>query len=172
MFSTWTIGWRIAVLITLALLALFVVGLVAYRSLDTLIGASRDVTRSHQIKSTLADLISELKDAETGQRGFVITAQDSYLEPYTSGTTEAPKTLAELHEMFAADPEARANLDRIESLVNDKFAELKLTIDTRRSGANSFEATQQIVLSGRGKTSMDEIRTIVAKMDQDQTDLL
>jgi methyl-accepting chemotaxis protein len=170
MFTTWTIGRRIAFGFALSLAALFVVGVVAYRSLDALISASHAVTASNQVKARLADLLSELKDAETGQRGFVITAEESYLEPYTNGTTAAPRTLAELRTLLAADPNAGERLDRIETLVNGKFAELKQTIDTRRGG--TFEATQAIVKNGAGKTYMDDIRTIIGKIDQDQTDLL
>ena len=45
------------------------------------------MTHTHQVRGELADLLSELKDAETGQRGYVITGDESYLEPYKSALT-------------------------------------------------------------------------------------
>ena len=166
-----TIGWRIGIGFALSLVALFVVGLVAYRGLDALIDASHKVTQANQIKSSLAELMSEMKDAETGQRGFVITADEAYLEPYNGALTAVPRTLADLRGLLAKDPTANERLDRAEALANTKLAELKEVIDTRRSQP-TFEAAQKIVLTGRGKATMDEMRILVGKMDQDQSDLL
>jgi methyl-accepting chemotaxis protein len=166
-----TIGWRIGIGFALSLVALFIVGLVAYRSLDALIEASHKVTQANEIKSALAELMSEMKDAETGQRGFVITADESYLDPYNGALTAVPRTLADLRGMLAKDPTANERLDQAEALANQKLAELKEVIDTRRAQP-TFEAAQKIVLTGRGKATMDQMRVLVNKMDQDQTDLL
>ncbi len=175
-----TIGWRIGIGFALSLVALFVVGLVAYRSLDALITASHAVTHSNQIRSDLSDLLSEMKDAETGQRGYIITGQDSYLDPYTAALTAEPRTVADLRALFAGDPAAAERLDRIETLATTKFSELKEVIDARRGpavkpegpAADTFAAAQAIVLTGKGKTTMDELRTAAGKLDQEQSDLL
>ncbi len=89
--TTWTIGRKIASGFAISLVALFVIGWISYRSLDVLIGASTQVTQTNLARTGLSDLLSLLKDAETGQRGFVITGDETFLEPYASGTTEAPK---------------------------------------------------------------------------------
>jgi methyl-accepting chemotaxis protein len=168
--TTWTIGRKITCGFALSLIALFVIGWISYRSLDILIGASNQVTQSNLVRTGLSDLLSLLKDAETGQRGFVITGDEAFLDPYTSGTSEAPKALARLRQLLAADSPQRAALDQIDALVQGKFDELKLTIEMRRK--EGFEATQKVVGAGKGKRIMDDLRQIIGRIDQEQKDVL
>jgi len=167
---SWTIGRKIAFGFALSLLALLVVGSVSYRSVKILIEASTDVAQANQVQRTLANLLSHMKDAETGQRGFVITDDDSYLEPYNNALVEVPKDLAALITQISASPETQADLETLNTQVNDKLAELARTIATRRTAG--FEATQKIVMSNLGKNYMDEIRRIVGKLDLAQQQIL
>src|ERR1700693_1155468 len=82
MFSNWTVGRRLVVAFGLAALTVVVIALVSYRNASRLIENNAWVTHSHQVRTELADLLSELKDAETGQRGYLVTGDDSYLAPY------------------------------------------------------------------------------------------
>jgi methyl-accepting chemotaxis protein len=166
----WTFGRKIAggFAVSFALLAL--IGVVAYRSVDTLTKTSYAVTHTYTVIERIAGLLSELKDAETGQRGFVITGDDSYLEPYRSGTRRAPALLEELKQLTADNPNQTRRIAQAEPLVAQKFAELQRTIDTRR--AQGFEATQPIVASNEGKRYMDELRAIMGAIDAEERGLL
>ncbi|HEY8088279.1 MAG TPA: CHASE3 domain-containing protein [Polyangiaceae bacterium] len=166
----WTFGRRIAAGFAVSFALLAVVGVVAYRSIETLTRTSYLVTHTHTVIDRTAGVLSELKDAETGQRGFVITGDDAYLDPYRTGTTHVPALLAELKQLTADNPHQGTRIAQLEPLVAAKFAELARTIEIRRT--QGFEATQRIVADNEGKRLMDESRRILADMDREEHDLL
>ena len=100
----WTIGTKIGGGFTLALAALLVIGLVSYRSTSELIETAGLVTHTHQVLENLEQLLSTMKDAETGQRGYLITGEDRYLEPYTSALGQIDQTLKEIRELTQDNP--------------------------------------------------------------------
>ena len=77
----WTVGTKLAAGFGFALLLLAIIGGVSYRSLVLVTETAASVAHSHQVLENLEGLISLLKDAETGQRGFLLTRQERYLEP-------------------------------------------------------------------------------------------
>ena len=79
MFETWTFGRKLAVAFAIAGLTLVIVAAVGYRSIEELVDNATAVAHTHQVRRDVADLLSLVKDAETGQRGYVITGDDSYL---------------------------------------------------------------------------------------------
>ena len=105
----------------------------------------------------LESLLSTLKDAETGQRGFLLTGEESYLAPYTDAKDALPDELKAMRALFADRPEQRRRLDGLESLANLKMAELESTVAARRAG--KLEAALAIVHTDRGKIYMDRIRS-------------
>jgi len=165
-----TIGRKIAGGFALSLLALLVVGSVSYRSVNVLIEASTEVAQASLVQRTLASLLSHMKDAETGQRGFVITGDESYLEPYNNALIEVPRDMAGLTTLIAGDVQVQDDLTNLQGQIDGKLAELAKTIATRRS--SGFEATQKIIVSNLDKSYMDEIRRILGKLDQAQQQVL
>ena len=111
-----------------------------------------------------------MKDAETGQRGYVITGETSYLEPYQGAHEAVDQKLKRLLELTADSPIQQRRLAAIEPLVAAKFAELQATIDLRRT--KGFAAAAQEVLTDRGKNAMDSIRTLAGEMREEETGLL
>jgi len=170
MLKDWTFGGKLALGFSVAALALVVIAFSGYQSTHRLIEDQRWVTHTHQVRTDLANLLSLTKDAETGQRGFVITGEDPFLDPYRAGIAEAGSVFDDLRRLTADNPEQQRRLDLLRPIIDAKFAELKLTIDTRRS--QGFEATARIVAGGEGKRAMDEMRRIVADMDRTEADLL
>src|SRR5580692_5864908 len=124
----WTFGRKIAAGFTLAFVLLVVVGLSAYRGVVSLTETSYLVAHSQQVLDRLATTFSLLKDAETGQRGFVITGDESFLEPYQHAVETMGPTLAELRSLSADMPAAKSLLEQAEPIVAAKLAELKHTI--------------------------------------------
>ncbi len=166
----WTFGKKIAAGFAMSFVLLAVIGVVAYRSIDSLTKTSYAVTHSHAVLEHLTRVLDRLTDAETGQRGFVITGDDAYLEPYRTGSAAMPKLIEELRDLTADNPNQQRRIAGAEPLIEAKLAELRRTIDTRRSAG--FEATAKIVASGEGKRSMDDLRRIIDEMDREERALL
>ncbi|MEU4238556.1 CHASE3 domain-containing protein [Actinoplanes sp. NPDC026619] len=94
----------------------------------------------------IADVSVALKDAETGQRGFLITGEDSYLAPYTAAQTNVATAQQTLRTLTADNAAQQARLDELAPLIESKFAELKETIDLR-AGSGGFAADRAGQLS-------------------------
>jgi methyl-accepting chemotaxis protein len=170
MFKNWTVGRRLVAGFALAALTLVLVAGVSYRNAYLLIENDAWVAHSHQVRTELADLLSEIKDAETGQRGYLITGEDSYLEPYKSALSAIKTTLADVRKLSSDNPDQQRRLATIAAPLDSKLAELKETIDLRRS--QGFDAALKVVLTNSGKSYMDQIRAIVADADQEERNLL
>jgi methyl-accepting chemotaxis protein len=166
----WNVGTKIAVGFGIALAIFVIVGAVAYRSVTQQTEAADWVAHTRQVQTMLAELLTNLQDAETGQRGFVITGVESYLAPYTDGTARAEENRKRIAELVADNPRQQSRAEAIAPLLSDKFAELQQTIDLRRSG--DFAAAQKIVLTDRGKKIMDGIRNLLNEMNAEEDALL
>ena len=105
--------------------------------------------------NTAADFLSALKDAETGQRGYVITGNGDFLQPYLAVRDRIPARLEQLQQLAKADARADS-LQELTPLVNAKMAELAQVIELRQAHASA--EVLQLVSSGRGKRLMDGIR--------------
>jgi methyl-accepting chemotaxis protein len=166
----WSIGKKIGSGFGLALLALTIVGAVSYDSTSALIDSAELVRHAHAVLDGLNELLSGMKDAETGQRGYVITGEAPYLAPYQGAREAVDQKLKLLLESTADNPIQQRRLAAIEPLVVSKFAELQETIDLRRT--KGFEAAAQEVLTDKGKNAMDSIRKLVGEMREEETGLL
>jgi methyl-accepting chemotaxis protein len=166
----WTFGRKIAAGFTLSFALLAVVGTVAYTSINTLMNTNHAITHTHEVLEHVANVLSLLKDAETGQRGYVITGDEAYLEPYQSGVGGIPNVLKELRQLTADNPDQQKRIDEVEPLITAKLAELKQTIDLRRKG--NLEDTAKIVRGGEGKKIMDNVRRVLDQMDNEERGLL
>ena len=166
----WTFGRKLAVGFSVSLVLLVAIGTISYRTIDSLTKSSYLVTRAHATLEHIERVLSVLKDAETGQRGFVITGDESFLEPYTGALTDLPKVIKELRELVRDEPDHQRRLDELEPLVSQKLGELKRTIDLRRTGG--FEPVQKVVQAGEGKRTMDAIRRLLGQVDRDERDVL
>ena len=116
------------------------------------------------------DLISLLKDAETGQRGYLLTGSEEYLAPYTQAVAAIPGLLNQVSESAGADPELIEHVKLLRSDSQEKLAELAATISIRRE--KGFEAALAEVRTDKGKIAMDSIRKVGANMIGRESDLL
>ncbi|MBL4615078.1 MAG: CHASE3 domain-containing protein, partial [Magnetovibrio sp.] len=128
------------------------------------------VAHTHRVLANSNSLLGNLRDAETGQRGFLLTDQASYLEPYEIGTQEARAILQLLKEQTADNPVQQDRLTIVQNLMAKKFIELAHTIRLAENGRR--DESLAIVKRGRGKQVMDEIRTLMAVFHQEEERLL
>ena len=166
----WSIGKKIGSGFGLALIALTTVGAVSYDGTSKLIDSAAWVRHTHEVLEGLDELLSAMKDAETGQRGYIITGEARYLEPYQGAREAVDQKLKLLLESTADNPIQQRRLAAIEPLVVSKFAVLQETIDLRRT--KGFGAAAQEVLTDKGKDAMDSIRNLVGEMREEETGLL
>ena len=146
------------------------IAVVSYRNTYHLIDNDSWVEHTYQVRLELADLLSELKDAETGQRGFLITGDESYLAPYQSALGSIKSTLDDLRKLTSDNPDQQRRLAALSKVADDKLAELKKTIDLRRT--EGFDAAAKVVVTNVGKNYMDQARALLAEADQNEKDLL
>jgi methyl-accepting chemotaxis protein len=143
---------------------------VAYRNINVLTSTSLMVTHAHEVLDHIELLMSQMRDAETGQRGYVITGEEQYLEPYTNALAVIPGSLGELRRLTAASPEQQKRLDVVDSNIKAKLEELKLVIDLRRKG--DADGAVKEVRTGRGRRFMDDVRVTMGEMDRDEREAI
>ncbi|HEV7498900.1 MAG TPA: CHASE3 domain-containing protein, partial [Vicinamibacteria bacterium] len=85
----WTFGRRIAAGFGLSFVLLLLIGAAAYGGIISLTRTSHAVAHTHRVLEDIAALLAAMKDMETGQRGFVITGEEAFLEPYVQGDASA-----------------------------------------------------------------------------------
>jgi CheY-like chemotaxis protein/CHASE3 domain sensor protein len=147
----------------LAVAAVVIIALLSYQSLQATTNTARDLTQSIDVLRRLQGLLSTLKDAETGQRGFLLTGEESYVAPYTDAKDALPDEFKAIRALLVNRPEQAQRLDALESLANLKMAELESTVAARRAGHT--EAALATVRTDRGKTYMDRIRGTAGDME-------
>ena len=143
---------------------------ISYRNTLKLIENEQSVSHTHQVLAKLEQTISTLKDAETGQRGYLLTGKEWYLEPYQSAIARVNQQLDDLRQLSADRPRQQQRIRDLEIAIATKLAELQQTIDLRRS--RGLEAALRVVQTDRGKSLMDGIRRQVADMEAEENQLL
>ena len=166
----WSIGAKIGASFGVALTLLLAVGAVSYNGISKLIDSANWVTHTHQVLSGLDEAFGSLRDAETGQRGYVITGEERYLEPYRGARQGVDRKLEELRRLTSDNPIQQQRLAALEPLMAAKFAELQTVIDLRR--AKGIAAATQVVLSDKGKNTMDLVRKSLGEITAAENDLL
>jgi methyl-accepting chemotaxis protein len=170
MNKNWTFGRKLAFGFSISSIFLILVGVVGYWSNYALIDTSYSVTHAYKVIEQITAYLSDLKDAETGQRGYLLTGDTAYLEPHSAAVQAAPKLINELRALTTDSPNQQRRIDQVESLTTQKFGELQRTIDLRKAG-HADEALK-LVLTNEGKIYMDQIRKLTDEMLQEERALL
>jgi signal transduction histidine kinase len=111
-----------------------------------------------------------MKDAETGQRGYIITGRDDYLQPYQEATAQINDQIAELRQLTQDNQDYQARIPLLEEKINNRLDRLALGIGLKKR--NDEEGINRLITAGVGKRQMDDIREIVAAMQDEESALL
>jgi signal transduction histidine kinase/DNA-binding response OmpR family regulator len=141
-------------------------GVLGYLQVRDLIRDQAAVTAQQDVLARIVALQRLIADAETGQRGFVVTGDESYLVPYEQALHDVPEALRDLRAATRANPDEQRRIDTLEPLVGAKFAELADTVELRRSAG--FEAAREVVVTNRGQQTMTSIRDLLGRMLSDE----
>jgi PAS domain S-box-containing protein len=156
--------------IGVALALLIVNATISYCNILKLVENERSVSHTHQVLTELEATLSALKDAETGQRSYLLTGETRYLEPYKSATSGLIEKLDKLQKLTADNNRQQQRVRSLKIAIDSKLAELQETIEIRRQ--KNLEAALQIVKSDKGKQIMGGIRQQVAVMVKEEHQLL
>jgi signal transduction histidine kinase/DNA-binding response OmpR family regulator/CHASE3 domain sensor protein len=152
--------------LALALLAVALIAFFTYGALRSRESAADRVTHTLEVRRQLEALFSSLKDAETSQRGFLLTGDEHYLEPFTNAKAGIPGELKALRDLTAGDAQQSRRIDALDRLAVEKMEELGQTIALQRKGDGAGALT--VVRSDRGKAAMDGIRVLIAELEREE----
>jgi PAS domain S-box-containing protein len=146
----------------LALASLVLIGAVAFMSIVRARADTAWVTHTHEVITSLEKLVASVTDAESGQRGFLISGDESYLVPYERARQAQGSQLRQLRDLTADNPVQQQRIVRLTQLVQHRLGVLREVLDTRRT--QGFEAAQALVLAGDGKRAQEQIRALTDEM--------
>ncbi len=165
-----TLQRRLLLILTIGLF--LTLGVVAYTCRAAL-GYDRlndQVQRTHEVKEELSAVLRLVVDAETGQRGYLITDDPVYLEPYQEATAQIEARLARLDTLTKNSAPQQQRMYELRRIEQDELAVLQQTVQLDKEGRD-LEAGQ-LMLSGVGRQRMDQFRRVVTDMEKEEDRLL
>ncbi len=160
--------WTLAFIISL--LVLFIIGSISLRQIYALSSSQQAVLNSYKIRIDLERVFSELKDAETAERGYIITKDFSYLEPSNYAHVRINKSLLALKDLSKDDQKKRQQIERLTLLVNQRFRMLRDNIIVVNRMSPSSQAFTELLQDE--KNLMEQIRMLVDTIITDEAVIL
>jgi signal transduction histidine kinase/DNA-binding response OmpR family regulator/CHASE3 domain sensor protein len=151
----------------ISLLLLVISAVASYISIRNLLYFQENVSKTNTVISNLDRIISELKDAETGQRGFLITNNPKFLEPYSGAAERAQLLINETRPLINDNPDQVVDINLLESAAKKRFTYLETVIQKKKNGEIMTDS-----LMVAGKSLMDNARNLVKKMQGRENQLL
>ena len=153
---------RMAVSLPLAILAVIGLMLVNEASFRSSSNAVAEMQEAQLTRGALDDLKQTILDAETGQRGYLLTGDERYLEPYNSAISQVDQQLNVLRQIFTPNKEQLSEFGIMSRHISRKLAELDLSVRMRRE--NKEEAWRFVLATDVGKEHMQAIRAQANKL--------
>src|SRR6516162_2746396 len=130
---------------------------------------SMTVSLTRDVLFALGDIISLAKDAETGQRGYIITGDPTYLDPYNSAVARLDEQIKLLEQLTAHNLTLQGRIPALKNRIADRLRILEEGIILRKE--KGFDAARQNILMGHGKAEMDELRKQIDEMVKIETEI-
>jgi CHASE3 domain sensor protein len=138
-----------------SLVILIASSVLSYLSIKQLIKSQQSVEHTIEVKENLESLMSRMKDAETGQRGYLLTSDESFLEPFEGSRNHVADIFVDVQALTGNDELQQRELPKMQQLINNKFVIMNQTIADKR---RSIPPSAGILL--RGKAIMDSLRGV------------
>jgi len=152
-----------------AVAAVLLIAVFSYRALESRSSAADLVSHTLSVIARLETILSTLKDAETGQRGYLLTGTDEFLEPYTSAKIALPGEVEALRTLTLDNAEQQRRINTMQPLIDEKMASTGGVIDLWQAG-NTADALARV--RTEGKATMDRLRALIAEMRAVEQQLL
>jgi signal transduction histidine kinase len=153
-----------------ALAILILIGMLSYRSMLQNDEDRQWVTHTHRVLEQVDAVETDLLNAETGERGFILTGEPSFLDPYNNALAHVNQDVAELRRLTTDNSARQQAIDRVEPLIAERLQMLRDRIEVRKE--EGLVPGAEIVRQGPGKQHMDKIRAQLAGMRQEENRLL
>ncbi len=154
-----------------ALCVLVAISIESYINLRQFKKANRWVEHTQLVNNQLDDLLLQLTETETAQRGYILTGESSYLKDYQTAINKAVKPeIQALRQLTRDNPIQQRRLNELEPLVSAQLAVFQQTLDLQRN--QGFDVALQAIRTGKGKLLMDEIRQLIGQMGDTENELL
>jgi signal transduction histidine kinase len=156
---------RVVIGFVLALGIITLLAIYSFLSIQRLIQTAQLLSHGSRVINNSEQLLVITTDLETGQRGYIITGDKSYLDPYRDAVQKLEKHLAQLDSITRDYPEQNNRIDTLTDLIRRRAERAERTIAAR---AQSFEAAQALVLTGEGKILMGKIRGLIHRIQEEE----
>ncbi len=151
----------------ISLLILIISSVASYLSIVSLLNSARQVNHTNTIVQKLELTVSTMKDAETGQRGFLLTGKEEFLEPYNGAFEEITGVIKEIRTLTTDNASQQKNIELLDQIVKKRFSRLQALIEEKRINTPLNIADLQA-----GKQFMDSVRLMVKNMTIEENVLL
>ncbi|MFN3930215.1 MAG: sensor histidine kinase [Brevundimonas sp.] len=165
-----SIGRTIVVLLAGAILLLLAVNVATFVMIQRTAAFNDQVERSQQVRRAARTVLLSLIDAETGQRGYLLTGRPEFLDPYIRAETSLSEQMEELEALTVGDPLLQDEVPPMLEAAREKIAEMDRTLTLSRTGRTA-EALEQ-VRSGGGRALMESIRARMSAIDEIENERL
>jgi PAS domain S-box-containing protein len=163
------ISWRGALLV-FALGLTFWFGINSNRDWVRYRESTHLIEHTYQVLAAAESLRSSIEDAETGQRGYLLTGERRYLAPYSAALSSIDLSQAKLRGLMTRNAQQQIRLAALDQATTAKLAELSRTIELRRT--SGLAAALEVVRSGEGQQAMDDIRRITSSLQEEEHRML
>ncbi len=153
-----------------AALLVLVVGAASWYAAHESRLAAEAVNHTQVVTASMESTLLALVDAETGQRGFLLTGDSSYLAPFITSRAAVPSQIARLRALTIDNPPQTQRVDSLSTIADAKLVELDETIAL--ASTNQRDSAMKIVFTGRGHNLMDDARALIGRMEASERTLL
>lgn len=163
------IGTRILAGYLAALTIFGVVAALSYKAVQDLVNANDSLVRSYAVKDALSQVLLAMVNAETGQRGFLLAGEERFLEPYQAGMRDARRYVEQIRTLVGGNPDLIARAAQLDPMISRRLDDMQNLIDLRRRDGIKAIDTAAV---DRGKRDMDDLRNVIAQMDDQMNTVL
>ncbi|TLV03245.1 response regulator [Dyadobacter luticola] len=168
-----TIIQQLQIVFSFSILLLIFSLLASYYSTQKLINNSELVNHTNEVLIEAESIISHMKDAETGQRGFLVTSDEAFLEPYNGAYQATTDSYNKLSDLTADNPTQQKNLREVKALYEAKFGQMQNIIDQAKRSQNFVNDTESRLKEMlRGKKLMDDLRMATKRIKEEEAAIL
>ncbi|MEH1788803.1 MAG: GAF domain-containing protein [Nostoc sp.] len=157
---------KIAAGLAFASAMVVLMGVVSYQNTRVSTNNRSLIKKTYKKINSLEKLLSQIKDAETGQSSYIFTGEQIYLKPYQTALANVDQEIANLKDLTADQPNQQKQIATLEFLITAKLAELKQTIDLRQS--QGLETALLVLQKNNQQNLMDDIRKAIDEMVDEQ----
>jgi CheY-like chemotaxis protein/signal transduction histidine kinase/CHASE3 domain sensor protein len=153
-------------------IVLGIVASISFSNSEKFTDTNRWVNHTHEVLEELDKVLISSINTETGARGFLITSDPGYLDPYNAGRAGTVVHLAKVRELTSDNPTQQGNIDGIEAAIERRMQALAELIQRKQLNGMTLEKTKDEIVASRGKELQDEIRGLIEKAQNIERNLL